>query len=88
MKFLSAILATWRLTALLTYEEGPSGIFHIARAASNRLGGPLDCFWCASIWCAGLIAFLAGGRGWLTRALALSAGAIIVDAAMTKVNSP
>ena len=88
MQFLVTILATWRLTTLLVYEEGPSGIFHIARAVSARLGGPLDCFWCASVRAAGLIALLAGGRrGWLVRMLGLSAGAIAVDAAMTKVNS-
>ena len=82
------ILATWRLTVLLVYEEGPSGIFHIARAISRRYNGPLDCFWCASVWAAGLIALLAGGRrGWLVRLLGLSAGAIVVDAAMTKANS-
>ena len=83
------ILATWRLTALLTYEDGPAGIFHIARAVSGHLGGPLDCFWCASVWVAAFVAFLAGGRrGWLTRLLALSAGAIVIDTVMTKVNSP
>jgi len=86
---LLSILATWRLTSLLTYEEGPAAIFTTARAISRRYNGPLDCFWCASVWAAGLIALLAGGRrGWLVRLLGLSAGAVVVDAAMTKANSP
>ena len=86
---ISTILATWRLTALLTYEDGPAGIFHIARAVSGRLGGPLDCFWCASVWAAAFVALMTGGRrGWFARLLALSAGAIVVDSAMTKINAP
>lgn len=89
LPFLVQFLATWRLTSLLTYEDGPGGIFHIARAVSHRYGGPLDCFWCSSVWAGALVAALSGERrGWLTRLLALSAGACFLDATMTRLNSP
>lgn len=89
MNLLTSILATWRLTSLLVYEDGPEGVFYIARAVSDVLNGPLFCFWCCSVWTAAFVAFLSGGRrGWLVRLLALSAGAIVLDGVNTRVNSP
>ena len=55
------ILATWRLTALLHYEDGPKGIFEKLRQRVRAfeekdgkpvtfLGGLLSCFWCLSVW--------------------------------------
>jgi hypothetical protein len=92
MNLLISILATWRLTSLLVYEEGPAAIFAKTRAASKAVNGPLECFWCASVWTAAFVALLSGGRrGWLVRALALSAGAagaIMLDGVNTRINSP
>ena len=88
-EFLVSILATWRLTSLLVYEDGPEGVFYIARAVSDALNGPLRCFWCSSVWTAAFVAFMVGGRkGWLVRALALSGGAIVLDGVNTRLNSP
>ena len=40
-------LAVWRITALFVYDDGPWGIFVRLR---DTIGGPLTCFWCASVW--------------------------------------
>ena len=40
-------LATWRITAILVYDDGPRDIFVRLRDA---IGGPLTCFWCTSVW--------------------------------------
>ncbi len=86
INLLIGILATWRLTSLLHKEDGPFDVFALARDAAgvrfdefsrptskNQIGKMLTCFWCTSMW-AGLII----GRGSIVRALAYSAGAILV----------
>lgn len=40
-------LAVWRVTALLVYDDGPWNVFARLRDA---IGGPLNCFWCTSVW--------------------------------------
>ena len=40
-------IATWRLSHMLTKEEGPYGVFLIAR---KKLGGALNCIYCLSVW--------------------------------------
>ena len=87
MNLLIGILATWRLTSLLHKEDGPFDVFALARDAAgvrfdelsrpysdNPVGKALTCFWCTSMW-AGLIV----GRGSIVRALAYSAGAILIE---------
>lgn len=76
--FIIQALAVYRLTALLVYEDGPSGVFHALRAASKRLNGPLHCFWCTSVWAAAVIVLIARKPS-LTRGLALSAAAIFLE---------
>jgi hypothetical protein len=86
MNLLTGILATWRLTNLLHKEDGPFDVFGKLRdlagvrydemsnpVSDNPVGKALTCFWCTSVW-AGLIV----GRGSIVRALAYSAGAILV----------
>ncbi|HTN07202.1 DUF1360 domain-containing protein [Agriterribacter sp.] len=47
-------LATWRLTHLLSKEDGPFDIIYRLRkkAGAGFLGSLLDCFYCLSIWVA------------------------------------
>lgn len=86
MNLLTGILATWRLTSLLYREDGPFDVFGKVRDlagvrydemskpfSDSQVGKALTCFWCTSIW-AGLIV----GRGSIFRALAYSAGAILI----------
>lgn len=68
------VLATWRLTSLLHYEEGPFKVFERFRdkigAFQERthetpiglrylgIGNLVSCFWCLSVWVAGGVALL------------------------------
>ena len=47
-------LATWRLTHLLTEEDGPADVVLRLRrvAGSSLLGQAMDCFYCTSVWVA------------------------------------
>lgn len=61
MNLLICILAVWRITALLTYEHGPRGVFLKLRQRwevdfEDENGLPislrawvLGCFWCCSL---------------------------------------
>ena len=51
-------LAVWRLTSLLVYEEGPFEMFVKLRDLNERIKGPLNCFWCASMWVAAVVALV------------------------------
>jgi hypothetical protein len=52
--FTVAALATWRVTHLVTQEDGPGGavVWLRARAGTGALGELMDCFYCSSIWAA------------------------------------
>jgi hypothetical protein len=49
-----ASLATWRVTHLLSDEDGPWDVVVRvrARAGAGELGRLLDCFYCLSFWVA------------------------------------
>jgi hypothetical protein len=84
-------LATWRLSYMITRENGPSAIFAKIRA---DLGEPKDgelselftCQYCASVWVA-LVVLLCWRLGWfkeIIETLAISARSI-QDASYTGV---
>jgi hypothetical protein len=54
MRFVLGSLATWRVAHLLAEEDGPADVVVRlrARAGSGPLGGPMDCFYCLSVWVA------------------------------------
>jgi hypothetical protein len=54
-----AIFATWRITNLLSNEDGPGDIIaHFRARLGTGLGGKLmDCFQCLSLWVAAPMAF-------------------------------
>jgi hypothetical protein len=66
-------LATWRVTHLLAYEDGPADVVVRLRAAlgRSRMGELVDCFQCLSVWVAAPLApYVARSRaeavvGWL-----------------------
>jgi uncharacterized protein DUF1360 len=80
----AAVLATWRVTHLLTNEDGPADIIARARErlGESELGALMDCFQCTSLWVAAPMAFYVARKrsdravAWL----ALSAGACILEA--------
>jgi hypothetical protein len=53
-RFALASLATWRVTHLLTAEDGPGDVLVRLRArlGESLLGTAMDCFNCTSIWVA------------------------------------
>ncbi len=89
------ILATWRLTGLLVYEEGPFSCFYRLRrlagiihdkdkspAGDNGsfLAGLLKCFDCTSVWVSALLVVVFSPSPLLW--LAGSAGAMIIERAL------
>lgn len=56
-KYLVLVVVVWRITHLVTAEDGPFEIiFKIRKLAGNSFFGKLmDCFYCLSIW-VGLLA--------------------------------
>lgn len=52
--FVIVCLAVWRLTHLLSKEDGPWDIIYKLRKAAGAgfFGSLLDCFYCLSIWIA------------------------------------
>lgn len=53
-RLLLGVLGTWRITHLLSEEDGPWEVFaHLRRAAGNGvLAGLFGCFLCLSLWVA------------------------------------
>ena len=78
-------LCVWRITHLLSAEDGPGDLLvHLRRNAGNGFWGRLlDCFYCLSLWVAVPFALLLA-KGWregLLSWLAFSAGAILLERA-------
>ena len=85
LRFFASTLAVWRLTHLLSKEDGPGDIIVRAREkiGPGALGRMLDCFYCLSIWIAVPFTFWAGSS-WSERIVlwpALSGGAILLERA-------
>lgn len=79
----AGILATWRVTHLITAEDGPWNLVARLRqaAGSGFFGHLMDCFYCSSMWIALPLAYWVGAS-WAARGvawLALSGGAILVE---------
>lgn len=79
-------LATWRISSLISTEEGPFNIFGKFREvlpSDSFLENLISCIWCLSVWIAlgwvGFIALFPSIAIWVALPFALSAGAIIVD---------
>ena len=86
MKFywlLLGALAVWRITYLISYEDGPGGLVRRFRQYASRgpLGRAVSCFYCLSMWTA--LPFAIGlGESWAERILlwpALSGAAIVIE---------
>lgn len=80
---LLGVLAVWRVTHLLSKEDGPWDlVVRLRRAAGEGFWGRLlDCFCCLSIWVAAPFALFLGST-WGERCLlwlALSASAILLE---------
>ena len=58
IRFILAVLATWRVTHLLANEDGPADAIVKFRAllGQSLAGKLMDCFNCLSLWIAALAA--------------------------------
>ena len=83
MRFVLAVLATWRITHLLSSEDGPADIIVRLRArlGDGFLGSLMDCFYCLSLWVAAPAAFLVSRQPvlWVLSWLAISGGACLLE---------
>jgi len=83
LRFVLAILATWRITHLLAREDGPFQLLAELRARLGHgfFGGLMDCFNCLSLWVAALAALYVSTAAldWLMSWLALSGAACLLD---------
>ncbi len=54
LRFVLAVLATWRITHLLAREDGPADLIVRLRArlGDGFAGELMDCFYCLSLWVA------------------------------------
>lgn len=59
LRFLIGALGTWRLSHLLSHEDGPGDVIVSIRKWVGRrpVGRLMDCFNCMSVWVAAPIAF-------------------------------
>ena len=79
------ILSVWRVTHLLSFEDGPWQLMARTRrrAGAGVFAGLLGCFYCLSLWIAAPVSWLIG-EDWKERAflwLAFSGGAILLERA-------
>jgi len=84
-RFVLCTLATWRVSHLLAFEDGPADLVLRVRAAagSGLLGRMMDCFYCLSLWVALPFAFVLtrDAVDWTLAWLALSGGASLLTRA-------
>ena len=82
-RFLLGILVIWRITHLLSMEDGPWDVVVRFRRSlgDGFLGHLLDCFYCLSIWISAPLAIILGKKPGERILLfpALSAGAILLE---------
>jgi hypothetical protein len=84
-RFVLSVLATWRVSHLLAYEDGPADLVLRLRAwaGGGFLGRMLDCFFCLSLWVAAAFAFVLAREplAWVVAWLALSGAACLLTRA-------
>ena len=83
VRFILAVLATWRVTHLLANEDGPADVIVRLRAllGQSLAGKLMDCFHCLSLWIAAPMALFVDRSPlqWLFAWLALSGGACLLE---------
>jgi uncharacterized protein DUF1360 len=83
LRFVLAVLATWRVTHLLANEDGPADLIYRfrARLGQSLAGQLMDCFNCLSLWIAAATALVVSRKpmDWLLSWLALSGGACLLE---------
>lgn len=85
MQIILISLACWRITYILTNEEGPMEVFKKFRSdLRGKKWSPLECFYCTSVWVAiflGLFLKLS-----LINLLAVSTLSILIESAHDRLD--
>lgn len=85
--FVLIILTVWRITHLLSKEDGPFDSIYLLRkkAGAGFFGSLLDCFYCVSVWVAFPFGIWLGNTWWekILYWLALSGAACLLEQATT-----
>jgi hypothetical protein len=83
LRFVLAVLVTWRVTHLLAAEDGPADIIVRFRAllGNSAAGRMMDCFNCLSMWIAAAASLFVTRLWlpWLMTWLAVSGAACLLD---------
>jgi len=83
IRFVLAVLATWRVTHLLASEDGPADLIVKCRAwlGQSLAGKLMDCFNCLSLWIAAPFALSVTRQlpDWLLVWLSLSGAACLLE---------
>jgi hypothetical protein len=83
VRFVMAVLATWRVTHLLASEDGPADFIARLRArlGAGFAGKLMDCFQCLSLWIAAPAALFVSRKplDWLFAWMALSGAACLLE---------
>jgi hypothetical protein len=83
VKFVLAVLATWRVTHLLSSEDGPADLVARFRELLGRglAGRLMDCFNCLSLWVAAAAALFVSRQPlvWLFAWLAISGASCLLE---------
>ena len=83
-----AVLATWRLSRLVAFEDGPWDVVARARrrAGDGMLGHLMDCPYCLSLWFAAPLALALDATlpGWVLAWLGVSGGASLVERVVSR----
>jgi hypothetical protein len=83
VRFVLAVLATWRVSHLLAHEDGPADLIVRLRATLGEgfAGSLMDCFNCLSLWIAAPLTFFLSLNPvtWVVSWLALSGGACLLE---------
>lgn len=85
LRLVLAVLATWRVSHLITTEDGPWDLVVRLRrmAGTGMLGRLMDCFYCTSLWIAAPFSLIVTRdlAGWVVVWLAVSGGACLLERA-------
>jgi hypothetical protein len=91
VRFVLAVLATWRVSHLIVAEDGPWDLMVRLRrwAGAGTLGRLMDCFYCTSLWVAAPCALVVAPEvvGGLIAWLAVSGGACLLERATARHES-
>lgn len=83
LRFVLAVLATWRVTHLLAREDGPFDLIIRFRAwvGEGFIGSLMDCYQCLSIWVAVPMAFFVTQKpiDFLVSCFAVSGAACLLE---------